>query len=428
MSDLRVVVTAENVSTQFGGEALDPLHYFRVLRARKVEAWLVAHNRTQAELQKLFPEDCDRLNFVPDTWLHQMLCNWGQFLPGRIAAVTTGMLSYLYSQSIQRRIVRKLVQEHKIDVVHEPIPLAPKYPSLMFDVGAPVLIGPLNGDMEFPTAFRSRQSYLVELTVTLGRKVANLCNHIIPGKLKAHTLLVANERTKNALPKGVRGRVVELVDNGVDLSVWQSTVPVPKKSNQRVHFVYVGRLDDWKAVDLLLEAFPKVAAETNAMLEIIGDGKLRQELEAQTARLGLTGSVVFTGWVPQKECAVKLRQADVMVLPSLRECGGAVVLEAMAVGLPVIATNWGGPADYLDETCGILVEPSSKEAFISGLANSMVKLAQSPDLRHEMACAGQERVRQYFDWERKVDQVMEIYSSAAGKRIDNEARATVEVK
>ena len=247
--------------------------------------------------------------------------------------------------------------------------------------------------------------------VALGRQLSNWFNRLIPGKLKAHTLLVANERTQRALPSGIRGKVIELVDNGVNLSVWQPTPVTAKEPSPTVRFVYLGRLVDWKAVDLLLEAFQPVAAQTDAILEIIGDGKLRQELEALSHRLGLSERVIFTGWLSQPECALKLQQADALVLPSLLECGGAVVLEAMAIGLPVIATNWGGPSDYLDATCGILVEPTSKAGFVGGLTDAMLKLESSPDLRLSMGRAGQERIRKYFDWERKVDQILEIYQS-----------------
>jgi len=406
---MKVVIVAEHASAIFGGEAFLPLHYFRLLRSRNIEAWLVVHARTQAEVETLFPEDCDRMHFVADTKLHRLLCHCGRLLPKRVGDATTGLLSHLYTQIIQRRIVRRLVREHKIDIVHEPIPVSPKYPSLMFAVGAPVVIGPLNGGIEYPPAFRSRQSHLVELTVALGRRFSNLFNRIVPGKIEAQTLLVANERTKQALPAGVRGTVIELVENGVDLSVWRSLALVPKEPNKRVDFVFVGRLVDWKAVDLLLEAFQPVAAETGAVLEIIGDGVLRRELEAQAAHLGLAGSVVFSGWLSQEQCAVRLQQADGLVLPSLLECGGAVVLEAMAMGLPVIATNWGGPADYIDSACGILIEPASREALVNGLTDAMLKLAQSPDLRQRIGPAGQERVRQHFDWERKVDRIIEIY-------------------
>lgn len=410
---MRVVIVAEHASTQFGGEAFLPLHYFRLLRSRNIEAWLVVHSRTRTELETLFPEDCHRILFVPDTWLHQLLYHCGRILPRRVREGTTDIISHLYTQISQRSIICRLVCEHKIDIVHEPMPVSPKYPSLMFALGAPVIIGPLNGGMEFPPAFQNRQSRLVKLTVGLIRRFSDLVNHLFPGKLRAQTLVVANERTRQALPAGVRGKIIELVENGVDLSVWHPVALEPKEPNKRVQFVFVGRLVDWKAVDLLLEAFQPVAAETGALLEIIGDGVMRQELEALTERLGLVGSVMFTGWLPQEQCAVKLQQSDGLVLPSLLECGGAVVLEAMAMGLPVIATNWGGPMDYLDSGCGILIEPTSREALVNELTNAMLKLAQSPALRQKMGGAGQERVLKYFDWERKIDQIIEIYQQTS---------------
>jgi glycosyltransferase involved in cell wall biosynthesis len=406
---MRVLIVAEHASAQFGGEALLPVQYFRQLRARNMEAWLVVHARTRSELETLFPEDGDRLHFIPDTWLHKLLDRCRRLLPRRVGEVTVGLINHLYTQMIQRRLVCRLVHEHQIDIVHEPIPVSPKYPSLMFDVGAPVVIGPLNGGMDFPPAFRASQNPIEELTVTVSRHFSNLFNRLVPGKLRAQTVLVANERTKQALPAGVRGTVIKVAENGVDFSVWQSATSRPKQPNQKIHFVFVGRLVDWKAVDLLLEAFQPVAAAMDANLEIIGDGVMRQELEAQTVRLGLSNNVVFTGWLSQKQCAVKLQQADVLVLPSLLECGGAALLEAMAMGLPVIATNWGGPTDYVDSSCGILIEPTSREALVNELTDAMLKLAQSPDLRRKMGGAGQDRVRKYFDWERKVDRIVEIY-------------------
>ncbi len=420
---MRVVIVAEHASSKFGGEAFLPLNYFRLLRSRHIETWLVVHARTQAELQTLFPDDCDRIHFIPDTWIHKFLWRVGQILPGRVSGITTGLLSHLYTQNLQRRIVCQLVRQHNIDIVHEPIPVAPKFPSLMFDVGAPVIIGPMNGGMEYPPSFSSNQSFFVKFMVSLGRKVANFCNRLLPGKLQAQTLLVANERTKQALPAGISGKVIELVENGVDLSVWHSVSPEFKTLNSDApKFVFIGRLVDWKAVDILLEAFQPIATKTNACLEIIGDGVLRQELEAQAVSLGLANRVKFTGWLPQQECAAKLEQAQALVLPSLFECGGAVVLEAMAMGVPVIATKWGGPADYVDATCGILIEPTSRTALVEGLTAAMRKLSEFPELRWQMGLAGQERVRQHFDWERKIDRTLEIYQQTSNESTTKSVR------
>ncbi|WP_293347682.1 MULTISPECIES: glycosyltransferase family 4 protein [unclassified Microcoleus] len=407
---MRIAIVAQNASTKFGGESLLPVNYFRILRSRNIETWLIVHSRTQAELEELFPEDRDRMHFVPDTWVHKLFNFCGRFLSPRLSAASLGVLNHLYTQVLQRRIVRRVVSEYQIDIVHEVTPVSAKFPSLMFGLGAPTVMGPLNTSVKFPLAFRrSRQNPTIDILIAIGYQCVDFFNRLFPGKIKAETVLVANDRTKQALPAGMQGKIIELVENGVDLSVWRSESRASKEPNQQIHFVFLGRLADWKGVDLLLEAFATVAAQMDAAWEIIGDGEMRGELEAQTARLGLDSRVVFSGWLSHEQCALKMQQADIMVCPSLREPGGAVVMEAMAVGLPVIATNWGGPVDYLDSTCGILVEPDSRESFVKGLTEAMLKLAHSPELRQSMGQAGWERVREHFDWERKVDRMIEIY-------------------
>jgi glycosyltransferase involved in cell wall biosynthesis len=117
----------------------------------------------------------------------------------------------------------------------------------------------------------------------------------------------------------------------------------------------------------------------------------------------------------QADCAHRLRSADALVLPSLLECGGAVVLEAMAVGLPVIASAWGGPMDYLDAECGVLVPVESRAGFVAGLAEAMARLAADAGLRERMGRAGRRRVVEEFDWEVKVDRMLQLYAQAVAE-------------
>jgi glycosyltransferase involved in cell wall biosynthesis len=301
------------------------------------------------------------------------------------------------------------VVEHGIDVVHQPIPVSPREPSLLYDIGAPVLIGPMNGGMSYPPAFRGRQGRHVTSFLYLAQLTTDLMNRLLPGKLRAAMLLVANDRTRRALPSGVRGEVMTLVENGVDLSLWRPAADV-RADGGPLRAVFVGRLIHCKAVDLLLEAFRDLTARTPAILRLAGDGPQRQPWEARARELGLDGVVEFLGWIDQEECAGLLRRSDVLILPSLHECGGSVVLEAMATGLPVIASKWGGPADYLDESCGILVDPTSRPSFVAGLTEAMARLASSPDLRRELGRAGRARAVGEFDWDRKIERFKEIYA------------------
>lgn len=417
---LRILIIAEHTSMRFGGEAALPAHYFRVLTQRELPVWLMTHARVRPELERTFHAHLDRIHFIEDNWFHRLMWKVGDKLPARLAYFSTGLLSRLFTQWQALQIARGLVSTHGIDIVHQPIPVSPKEPSLLSNLGAPLVIGPMNGGMDYPPAFSERTTLIGRVLVYAGRQATELMHLVIPGKRRAGLLLVANERTRAALPRICKSPVDLLVENGVDLELWRT-----KKSLEGAHqppnngpcvFVFMGRLVDWKAVDLLLEAFAQCSPTSNRQLLIVGDGPERSALEDLADRLGLlnkdsTGqaAVSFLGWLDQQECAKVLGKADAMILPSLMECGGAVVLEAMAAGLPVIATDWGGPADYLDERCGILVKPSGKDCFTTGLAEAIDHLARNPQIRLAMGKEGRRRVETVFNWDSKVDQILGLF-------------------
>src|SRR5207253_1469582 len=122
---LRILIVCEHASAQFGGEAALPLHYFRVLRKRGADVWLLTHARTRAELMRLFPGD-ERILFVEDTRLHRAMWRLGSRLPAQVAYFTTGFVSRFATQLAQRRIARRLVRDERIDVVHQPMPVSPR--------------------------------------------------------------------------------------------------------------------------------------------------------------------------------------------------------------------------------------------------------------------------------------------------------------
>jgi hypothetical protein len=106
---MRICIVAEHASYKFGGEAVLPLHYFAGLRARGIEAWLVVHSRTRAELEAALPDDRSRMRFIPDAWFHKLLNRLSGLLPDRISGPTLGLLSQLITQYLARKIVREPV-------------------------------------------------------------------------------------------------------------------------------------------------------------------------------------------------------------------------------------------------------------------------------------------------------------------------------
>src|SRR5205823_8188732 len=125
-------------------------------------------------------------------------------------------------------------------------------------------------------------------------------------------------------------------------------------------------------VDYLLDAVALLARERNGFrLDVVGDGELRGEYEAQARRLGIDGLVAFHGLRPKPELAEEMRRADLFVLASRFENNPCVVLEAMASGLPVVATRVGGVPELVDATTGRLAEPLDPPSFAAALEDAL---------------------------------------------------------
>ena len=404
---IKILIVAEHASAKFGGEALIPLQYFRFLRKLDVDVRLVVHERTRSELEHLLPRDADRIHYIEDSWINLWCNSLSRFLPERVAEFTLGALSHFHTQIRQRRLARHLIKRFDLDIVHEPIPVSPKIPSFTYGLGVPVVIGPMNGGIDYPKGYE--EGILEQQSVNLMRGFSGVLNRFIPGKRKADILLVANERTRAALPKALQAKPLQyLCENGVDLDVFPPAERIHEAGVARL--IVVGRMVRFKRIDLVLAACAKLPKSVAYTLDIIGDGPLRAELESEALRLGIAGSVVFRGRQAQPAIATALAKADIFVMPSMRDCGGAVVLEAMATSLPVIAAAWGGPLDYLDAESGILIEPASPSTFVDSLAASIAKLAENPSFRVQLGRAARRRVERHFDWNVKAKRVLAIYS------------------
>ncbi len=412
----RVLIVTENASPAMGGEAVLPLHYFRRLRSRGIETWLIVHERNREQLAALLPSEASRIHYVRETKLTKKLSSAFPRIQGAIRNCTLSLAMRHTSQVEALRITKELVARHKIDVIHQPTPVSPKEPSLLRNVGVPVVMGPMNGGMSLPPDYASSRGRLSVIVTAIGRSASGLFHRLAPGKLEADLLLVSNERTRLALPACTRGKIEHLVENGVDLSLWQQSDRPTNAKGSPIRFIFAGRLESWKGGRLAIGAFAQLRQTCAATLDIIGDGETREAMEEQVRSLRLTESVHFLGWMPQEQVAKRFAESDVFVLPSYFECGGAVVLEAMACGLPVIAMDWGGPADYVTPETGLLLPPQAEPLFIQSLAKAMAQLALNPELRTAMGRAGRTRVETCFDWERKIDQIIEIYERAMARR------------
>lgn len=413
---MRALIVAPNISTRMGGEAVLPVHYIREMAERGVLLYAAAHARVREEIEASEIADKAVFHFVEDTWLERALHRLGERAPAALRDAVFNALIGLVSSARLGALARRLDREHAFDVVHQPAPVSPLFPSFLTGLRAPLIIGPMNGAIDFPDSFKAEYSKGSSGAVKVSRIAAKLANRFIRGKIDAAQLLVANDRTAKGLPGHIDcSRIATLVENGVDLSLWKPSPDRPPRpeAEQGPVFVFVGRLVWWKAVDILIDAFK--AAPPNARLVIIGDGPERADLEAR-AQNAAPGRIDFTGFLPQTEICDKLGAATALVLPSLRECGGAVILEAFASGAPAIATAWGGPTDYITPETGILVPAHGRGQFVNDLGAAMTALADDPECAGAMGKAARAHAQAHFSWSAKAEKMLAIYERVAQTR------------
>ena len=221
---------------------------------------------------------------------------------------------------------------------------------------------------------------------------------------RADAVLVLVPRTADRLhADGVRDGTVHILPSGFDPGLFTAGggdafpgVPHPRIG-------YVGRLAEQKRPDLLVQAFGRMRQP--AHLVVVGDGPLRQAVHAAADRSPARDRITVSGFVPHAQVPRVLASLDVLALPSVYEEMGSVLVEAMASGLPVVASRVGGIPDLVrDGVTGLLVPPMDVDA----LAGALDALVADPGCRLRMGSAARQRAAGY-SWPDLARRVAQLY-------------------
>ncbi len=199
-----------------------------------------------------------------------------------------------------------------------------------------------------------------------------------------------------------------IIPNGVDLESFSPDVsPVDEFCDGKLNILFVGRLESRKGLNYLIKAYKEIKEEfPNSRLIIVGPGtRLRRKYEKHVRRSGLK-DVVFVGYVSYNELPRYYKTADIFCSPATgRESFGIVLLEAMAVGKPIVASNIDGYASIITHGVeGLLVPPKDKGV----LAQALISLMTDESLRHEMGAKGRLKAQDY-GWEHITQRVFNYY-------------------
>jgi glycosyltransferase involved in cell wall biosynthesis len=222
--------------------------------------------------------------------------------------------------------------------------------------------------------------FLPENPARLSAPIARLARYALE---HAELVLPPSEAMRAALAAHAPRARFRVVPNVVDDTLFR---PEPHEPDRRLISAGLMGENGAKGYDVLLRALALL--DGRARLEIVGDGPLRAEYEALAQELGLEERVRFAGVRPKPELAERMRDSDLFVLASRFENNPCVVLEAMASGLPVVATRVGGLPELVDERSGLLAEPRP-DSIAARIAEALDRLETFD--REEIARRARER-------------------------------------
>jgi len=318
-------------------------------------------------------------------------------------------LSYPYFERLVWKRFETSLKAGEFDLVHRITPLSPTVPSpiakKLAKIGVPFVLGPLNGGLPWPKEFdgarRDEREWLSYV-----RSVHKLLPGFHASRRHASLILIASKATWQQMPARYHDKCIYLPENGIDPSRFNLTRT--RGATRPIRCIFVGRLVPYKGPDMLLEAAAPLLQRGDITLDYIGDGPLMNELRHRAETDTIPG-ITFHGWIEHTAVQEHLVNADLLTLPSIREFGGAVVLEAMALGVPALIVDYGGPSELVTPETGFTVSLGTRDSIVTALRIRLQLLIDQPREIDRRSRAAQVRIAQEFTWSMKANQVLGIY-------------------
>jgi glycosyltransferase involved in cell wall biosynthesis len=416
---LRVLVIAELANPDWESVPLVGWSHWRAL-SKHVDGHLVTHVRNRDNILKA-GESPARFTALDTAAVQRPVDRVGNILRGgKGGGLTTltalSALSYYYFEHLLWRRFGEGIVGGQWDVVHRLTPLSPTTPSLLAakcaEHGVPFVLGPLNGGVPWPKGFAHARIAEREW-LTYVRAAYKLLPGYRGTRRHASAIITGSRDTRQQVAKQYRDKTVYIPENAVEPALFtrkkSGPVMLPLKA------AFVGRFTLYKGADMLLEAAAPLVRAGMLKLDLIGDGIQAESLRALASREGLPAAM-FAGWIKHDKLQDRLSESDVFAFPSIREFGGGVVLEAMALGLVPIVMAYGGPAELVTPSTGIALPMGSRGDVIASLRKVLERLVDNPSDIRAMGERARARVMTRFTWDAKAAQVLEVYRWVLGQR------------
>ncbi|MEM9250666.1 MAG: glycosyltransferase family 4 protein [Pseudomonadota bacterium] len=374
---------------------------------------IATHVRNRPNLLRARPDDA-RFVYIDNEWIAAPMNKLAMRLRGgkEVAWSVSVAMRYLPYLAFEWAVWRRFgpaLRAGDFDIVHRISPMTPTLPSLLAGRGkAKFVLGPLNGNLDWPAAFRKEQTREKERLRGL-RAFYRFLPYARSTQRRSDLVLAAFPHTMAGLTEVRPGCLTNFPEIGYDPEIFHARGRRAPFSGPAT-FLYAGRLVPYKLPEAAIRAMAESVALQAATLSIVGDGPERARLEALTAQMGLGHRVRFEGRKSQTEVAEAMRAADALVFPSIRELGAGIVIEAMACGLPCIVADYGAPGVLCGNGRGFTLPLAPLDAMVADVRQTMESCLAKPNQAAARAAAAQTYAEQNYTWAQKAAHTRTLYT------------------
>ncbi|MGD1875410.1 MAG: glycosyltransferase family 4 protein [Mastigocoleus sp.] len=343
------------------------------------------------------------------------------------------MQIHYYLWQIQAYFVAKdLHRKIQFDLAHHITFVRYSSPSFLSLLPIPFVWGPVGGGESAPLSFWKDFNWrnkLYEILRWTWRSIGEFDPFTRLTAQKSAIVYATTKDTSQRIIKLGANCVERASESGISQTDIEQLSQCQPPSTSPIRFVNIARLLHWKGIHLGLRAFAE-ANLTDSEYWIIGEGIELEKLQSLTVDLGIAERVKFFGLLDRQEVLVKLGQSSALIHPSLHDSGGWVPLEAMASGRPILCLDLGGPSELVTPDIGIKVPAHNPQQAVKDLAKAMVKLAEEKDLCIQMGRAGQQKIKDFYSWEKKGKWLANVYDDCISQfgNFNQESRTIEKLK
>ena len=310
-------------------------------------------------------------------------------------------------------IVRHIIKTERIDYTMHLTFGSMWMPTFLPFFSTSFIWGPIGGGDCEPRPFLKLLPFKQKVIQSF-RYVMNALSFMHPGVMfaayRAKVILARTPNTARAIPNCFRAKVQTILETAMEDSVFVHKC-VYQLNDDVVRMITTGRLLPNKNILTAVKSLGYIPKDYRVRLTIIGSGYQRREIEETAKRIGRSQDVVIIDELPREEVLAVVERSDIFLFPSLREGGSWSLMEAMAIGLPVICLDWAGMAIITDDNCAIRLPVSNPEQMPKDMAGAIITLIKNPGLREAMGKAGRNRIKEVYNWKTKGLFVEQLFNS-----------------